>query len=381
MTKHVYANGREVSCKASSGKSICSFPDVCFTPPQTAATPLGVPIPYPNTAFASATSNGSKSVKIGRQEVMLKDKSYFKKSTGDEAGRAPKKNVITNKIKGKAYFITWSMNVKVEGKNIVRHMDLTTHNHGSKPAGAPAALHAALAEMGNITRCAQNKNAIETECNPWEVQATCPEDTEKEIQKAENRRSEAKHRDGENSPAHNEASDDVRVLYMQYAEEIESNDCRRALRCALIPFNKIKKVKCKRQTGDHLVENATVNSLPNYKKSQAPTAIVDGPTFHIGTHGIGHERRTQRAQKWPGKSPFSIRASAAVGAVELRKTFPNASCDPNCIYGQLVAGHKAMGIQESDLADKPTLNSHHNLDSQKQWNAANARIAARNGGK
>jgi hypothetical protein len=34
---------------------------------------------------------------------MLKDKSVFKTSTGDEAGSAPKKGVVTSKIKGKVF--------------------------------------------------------------------------------------------------------------------------------------------------------------------------------------------------------------------------------------------------------------------------------------
>lgn len=131
MANQVFANGMEVSCKAADGKSICAFPDVCFTPPQTPATPPGVPIPYPNTGLASDTSDGSTTVKISGQEVMLKNKSYFKKSTGDEAGCAPKKGVINSKITGKVYFTAWSMDVKVEGENVVRHLDLTTHNHGS----------------------------------------------------------------------------------------------------------------------------------------------------------------------------------------------------------------------------------------------------------
>ena len=83
MGNQVYANIMEVSCKAAAGKSICAFPDVCFTPPQTPATPPGVPIPYPNTGMASDCTDGSSSVKISGKEVMLKNKSYFKKSTGD----------------------------------------------------------------------------------------------------------------------------------------------------------------------------------------------------------------------------------------------------------------------------------------------------------
>lgn len=141
MSNDVFANMMEISCKAGSGKTICCFPDVCFTPPQTPATPPGVPIPYPNTGMSSDCTDGSSTVKISGQEVMLKNKSYFKSSTGDEAGCAPKKNVISSKTKGKVYFAAWSMDVKVEGENVVRNLDLTTHNHASMPPPTPAFPH------------------------------------------------------------------------------------------------------------------------------------------------------------------------------------------------------------------------------------------------
>lgn len=137
MTNQVFANMMEVSCKQGAGKTICAFPDVCFTPPLTPATPPGVPIPYPNTGMSSDCSDGSTSVKVSGGEVMLKNKSYFKQSTGDEAGSAPKKGVITSKIKGKVYFNVWSMDVLVEGENVPRHLDLTTHNHASPPGQTP----------------------------------------------------------------------------------------------------------------------------------------------------------------------------------------------------------------------------------------------------
>lgn len=137
MANKVFANGREISCKAASGKSICAFPDVCFTPPENPATPPGVPIPYPNTGMATDTTGGSKKVKISGKEVMLKNKSYFKKSVGDEAGSAAKKGILTSVNRGKVYFTSWSMDVKVEGQNVVRHFDLTTHNHMSMPGNTP----------------------------------------------------------------------------------------------------------------------------------------------------------------------------------------------------------------------------------------------------
>jgi len=150
MANNVFANGREISCKKADGKSVGAFPDVCFTPPQTPATPPGGPVPYPNTGLAKDTTGGSKTVKISGKEVMLRNKSYFKKSgsgkflnglrglvlipsprpspagrgpgrggqrkvyashlkihhyqksIGDEAGRAPKKGLITSTNKATA---------------------------------------------------------------------------------------------------------------------------------------------------------------------------------------------------------------------------------------------------------------------------------------
>lgn len=135
MANNVFANGREISCKKADGKTICAFPDICMTPPVTGVTPNGVPIPYPNTGMAKDTANGSRTVKISDNEIIKKNVSYFKTSYGDEAGCAtpPKKGIITGTIQGKVYFTSWSMDVKVEGKNVARHLDTTTHNHGSNP--------------------------------------------------------------------------------------------------------------------------------------------------------------------------------------------------------------------------------------------------------
>jgi hypothetical protein len=148
MANTVFANKMEVSCKESGGKSIAAFPDVCFTPPTAPPTPPGVPIPYPNTSMASDTDQGSKQVSIGGKQVMLKDQSDFKKSLGDQAGCAPKKGVITSTNGGKSYFTSWSMDVKVQGENVVRNFDMTTHNHASKPGQTPPWVHVSTLRPG-----------------------------------------------------------------------------------------------------------------------------------------------------------------------------------------------------------------------------------------
>jgi hypothetical protein len=43
-------------------------------------------------------------------------------------------NVVTHQVTGKTYFQAWSMDVKFEGKNVCRHLDITTSNHAS-PGG------------------------------------------------------------------------------------------------------------------------------------------------------------------------------------------------------------------------------------------------------
>jgi hypothetical protein len=132
----VYANGMSIACKVADGKTVAAMPDVCLSPPTPPAGP--VPIPYPNTAMASDTDKGSKTVQIGGQEVMLKDQSTFKKSTGDEAAtKSLGMGVVSHQIQGEVNFCAWSMDVKFEGENVPRHLDLTLHNEMCIPANTP----------------------------------------------------------------------------------------------------------------------------------------------------------------------------------------------------------------------------------------------------
>jgi hypothetical protein len=152
MSNEVYANGREISCKSAAGKSIAAFPDVCLTPPPPPAGPL--PIPYPNTGEAADTTDGSKSVQISDKEIMLKDKSCFSKSTGDEAAtKGQGMGVVTHQIQGKVYFSMWSMDVQVEGENVCRHLDMTTHNHASMPSNTTPWPYADAAMVGKDGVC------------------------------------------------------------------------------------------------------------------------------------------------------------------------------------------------------------------------------------
>ncbi len=137
MGKKVFANGMEIAHEAGDGKVIAAFPDVCLSPPPPPAGP--VPLPYPNTSFAKDLKEGSKTVKIGGKPLALKDQSYYKTSPlGDEAAtRNFGGSVVTHTIAGTTYFQSSSMDVVVEGKNVCRHVDITTSNHASYPGSTP----------------------------------------------------------------------------------------------------------------------------------------------------------------------------------------------------------------------------------------------------
>jgi hypothetical protein len=133
MSVTVGVNGRTVVHSASSGVTI-AFPDVCKTP-----SPAGpIPIPYPNIAKSSDTADGSSSVKMDGNPIMLKS-SNFSTSVGDEAGTAGG-GVVSNTTKGKAEFVNYSFDVKVEGKNVPRQLDPMIHNKLSSPNTPPTPL-------------------------------------------------------------------------------------------------------------------------------------------------------------------------------------------------------------------------------------------------
>ena len=123
MAATMNVNNRTVVHKNSGGVAT-NFPDVC----KTQCGPPVIPIPYPNIAMSSDTAQGSKSVKIDGNPMMLKD-SNFSTSTGDEAGALG--GIASGCTKGKAQFVNYSFEVKVEGKNVPRLGDMMLQNKGS----------------------------------------------------------------------------------------------------------------------------------------------------------------------------------------------------------------------------------------------------------
>jgi uncharacterized Zn-binding protein involved in type VI secretion len=130
MAATLNVNNLTVVHQGSSGL-VTGFPDVCKTP-----SPAGpIPIPYPNIAQSSDTAQGSQTVTVDGNPIMLKG-SVFSTSTGDEAGSAGG-GVVSNTTKGKAEFQLYSFDVKVEGKNVCRLTDIMLLNKLSSPNTPP----------------------------------------------------------------------------------------------------------------------------------------------------------------------------------------------------------------------------------------------------
>lgn len=120
MSQTTFVNGRGIVHQDSGGSSTV-FPDVCKTPVGNSI----VPIPYSNTGLSKDTTKGAKTVKTDGCMPMLKNAEY-RKSTGDEPG--VNGGVISGVNKSICQIVTYSFDVKFEGRNVCRLGDTMMHN-------------------------------------------------------------------------------------------------------------------------------------------------------------------------------------------------------------------------------------------------------------
>lgn len=325
MGCEVYANNMTIACKAADGKTIAAMPDVCLSPPSPPAGP--VPIPYPNTAMASDTTKGSKTVMINGQEVMLKDKSTFKKSTGDEAAtKSLGMGVVSHDIQGEASFICWSMNVKFEGENIPRHLDMTLHNEMCTPANTPPWPYL-------------DSTALDTSTHPC------------------NKSGDSK-----------KVSDNCSVP----ATKDFSPGCCDARKCVVVPYS--PNTCCPKGEGQktphHIVPKSqfkesgklgaalTLASGGTYNPDKAPCICEDGTSHSTGNHGkihtltnnatVNHIARADVSVTGKSISPdarWTVGEAEGIGAQAVASV---TKCDKDCIEAQVRSGHDGMGIKPND---------------------------------
>lgn len=350
MSNEVYANGMEVACKSAAGKTVAALPDVCLSPPTPPAGP--VPIPYPNTAYASDTSDGSKTVQISGKEVMLKDKSNFKTSTGNEAAtKTLGMGVVTHTIQGKANFASWSMNVKFEGENAVRHLDLTLHNEMSVPSNTPTWPYIDDAAIALDHPCVGDMKKEAAACKEYTPHGRKDVCKQRKLPRQK--------------PSGKMDSDEADTL----ADKTAADDCLAARRCSLQQYSPNK--CCAPQTPHHLIEASALHDtgrggkestplkgISNYSENKAPCICAEGINQNTGTHGLMHtfqsasaaSARTGEIELSTGdfitdkKTTYGTAKKKATEAVE--KTFPQTKCDPACLEEQMDNYHKQCGMND-----------------------------------
>ena len=123
MSLTVGINGLSLCHKGSSGTSAATIPDVCKTP-----MPGGpVPIPYPNIARSSDLAKGTATIHADGRNMCANYGSEFSVSLGDAAGSLG--GVTSGTFIKEATWITYSFDVKLEGKGACRLTDKMFHNH------------------------------------------------------------------------------------------------------------------------------------------------------------------------------------------------------------------------------------------------------------
>ena len=282
--------------------------------------------------MASDTTSGSKTVKISKKEVMLRNKSYFKTSTGDEAGCAAKKGLITSKIKGKVYFKSWSPDVKIEGENAVRHFDTTTHNHASETGNESLPWpHIDSSAFGNLEECKKDKEEMEKACDGKDP---CPG-----ILKTPKAQQRAAH-----------GTTKAAALATAEAEK-DGNECVQKSRCYLRPYEPSGKQDgcCPGQTGHHIPPKACFKRggkyQAGYSAGKALCVCLEGMNQHAGSHGKNHaaiEFLADAKNINPGDSVSLPEYNKMCAATVEAQT----GCKKECIEAQLNESLKDKNIKE-----------------------------------
>src|SRR5690606_21519972 len=185
-------------------------------------------------------------------------------------------------------FNAWSMDVKFEGKNVARHLDLTTNNHGSAPGDTPPWTYIDRMAMGNIEECKAEKENVESKCGDLNAPVKCPPAGAELV--------------AARKTASGKSKAEKQALERKLGGQIQRDECQKALRCFLSPYEPSK--CCPGQTPDHLIDvksfvesgadRVTGTRKPGWSKydaKAAPCMCVEGGAATCSTHGVLSTKR------------------------------------------------------------------------------------------
>ena len=216
------------------------------------------------------------------------------------------------------------MNVKFEGENVVRHLDLTTHNHASPPNGAAPMVHTATMAMGNISTCAGDLKNIKDSCK--DDVDPCP--------------GPLAHKVGEQRASFTATADQSRTVQAANAatSEAKSNDCVKHMRCHLRPYEPDDKKGgcCPGQSPHHIPPKSMLEGIVSgYNMKTALCVCLEGASQHVGSHGEHHAALDYIAGK-PGKLDAQGKCTLKdYNKICAQATAAQTGCNEECIEAQL----------------------------------------------
>jgi hypothetical protein len=259
------------------------------------------------------------------------------------------------------------MDVKAEGENVVRHLDLTTHNHGSNANEAvPFPYMDAVAALQSFDKCKSEAEKVKAQCvdNKDPPQTPCPAALGMPIKATIRRIKAALAKKGITDP---KGLPGLALATTTVAEGKNSKGlankktaCARALRCLLRPYggekDGISKGCCPGQTPHHIPPYSVTKNVcgKSVSKGKALCICLEGANHSVGSHGKHHHGINYLMQakakvpgsgisggpeNYTGKFSEHIKVSAAVCEAQ-------NGCSKECIEQQLNEQYK-------DHLDKP----------------------------
>jgi len=209
------------------------------------------------------------------------------------------------------------MDVKIEGENVVRNLDLTTHNHASLPGATPPWPYLDAMSPAQLNDCKDNINKEKTACS------------------------------------------DENGNYKSGKECCDDEKCQEARKCMLVPYGGPGSPNCcDGKTGHHLLPNSLLQGVRDdsstnviglkkvgddaYTCDEGACVCVEGEGHSDGDHGELHDRTKSKLRTilMSGKE-LTYQAAKQKAAEAHGETFVGddgkPQCNPKCIEAQIDA--------------------------------------------
>ena len=275
------------------------------------------------------------------------------------------------------------MDVKVEGLNVVRHLDMTTHNHASfPPNGVPWPYMSEDDWSDPANPCIGDHVKEMLACADYKPHNPAGKDA---CEAASLMDKPSGSYDVELAMPSGTAEDSTAAMEARY--DAEANPCIVARRCSLEQYDSKNTNCCPGQTPHHIVEASSfykkgfgngrggsekgVASVPipgmtttgddRYRESKAPCVCAEGKSQNVGSHGLMHTHQSVNNKKFPAgtilyqgdstPTPVAHKATYAQarqsGIDAFGEVFSSSNCSPACLKKQLDNYHNKANINDN----------------------------------